>query len=186
MRKITTFINITLDGFCNHEAMMADEELHEHANDYFRGGDTIIFGRKTYQLMEDAWPAIAKNPTGVKATDEFAVLMDNISKIVFSHTLKKLQWETARLAQYDLETTVKELKQQTGKNILVGGTTLISSLLELGLIDEIRLLIQPIVLGNGVALFRDIKERVDLKLLETKTLHSGVVIHYYEPTNRRK
>ena len=166
--------------------MMADEELHEHANEYFRSGCVLVIGRKTYELMEDAWPAIVKKPTGIKATDEFAVLMDNIPKIVFSHTLKNLQWETATLAQTDLETTIKELKRQPGKNILIGGTTLISALTQLGLIDEIRLLIQPIILGSGIPLFRDISERVDLKLLQTKTLSSGVVMHCYEPTKRRK
>jgi dihydrofolate reductase len=83
MRKLVSSINITLDGFCDHTAVIADDELHQHANALLRRVDTVLFGRVTYQLMESAWPPVVKKPTGIKSVDEFAVLIDNISKIVF-------------------------------------------------------------------------------------------------------
>ena len=90
MRKLIAAMNMTLDGFCNHEAMIADEEIHQHYNELLRNADTLIYGRVTYQLMESSWPSIVKNPTGNKPMDEFAVLIDNISKIVFSRTLQNV------------------------------------------------------------------------------------------------
>jgi dihydrofolate reductase len=185
MRKLIASINMTLDGFCDHTAVIADEELHASVNELFRTVDTAIFGRITYQLMEEGWPPVVKNPTGVKAVDEFAVLIDNVQKIVFSNTLKKVEWKNTTLAKGDLREEVLKLKQLSGKNILVGGPSLIVALLPLGLIDELQLYIQPIVLGNGLTLFKNIQERIDLKLLKTKTLHSGVVVHSYEPREKR-
>jgi len=93
MRKLIAAINMTLDGFCDHTAMMADDELHEHYNDLLRNAGALVYGRITYQLMESYWPTVVKNPTGNKPTDDFAVLIDNIPKVVFSHTLKKCRLE---------------------------------------------------------------------------------------------
>jgi len=142
-----------------------------------------IFGRKTYQLME-FWPSLVKDPSGNKAMDDFAVVMDNIPKIVFSRTLKDLEWKTARLATRDLKEEVLELKQQDGKPAMVGSPSLIVGLTKLGLIDEFQLSVHPTVVGNGLTLFKDIKDRVDLKLLNTKTFDCGAVTLYYEPTKR--
>jgi len=83
MRKLIAAINMTLDGFCDHTAMIADDEIHQHYNELLSNADTLIYGRITYQLMESYWPTVVKNPTGNKPTDEFAVIIDNISKIVF-------------------------------------------------------------------------------------------------------
>src|SRR6478672_10508136 len=112
MRKLIAAINMTLDGFCNHTAMIADDEIHQHYNELLSNADTLIYGRITYQLMESYWPTVVKNPTGSKPTDEFAVLIDNISKIVFSHTLKNVDWKNAKLVNVDIEEEVLELKQQ--------------------------------------------------------------------------
>ncbi len=184
MRKLIASINLTLDGFCDHTAVIADEELHANVNALLRTVDTVVFGRVTYQLMENGWPPIVKNPTGVKAMDEFAVLIDNVHKIVFSNTLKKVEWKNTSLAKGNLPEEVLTLKQMSGKNILVGGPSLIAALLPLGLIDELQLSIQPIVLGKGLALFKNIQERIDLNLLKTKTMASGVVVHSYEPVKK--
>src|SRR5262245_10294728 len=119
MRKLISFISITLDGFCDHTAVIADEELHENANELFRSADTVLFGRKTYQLMESGWPPVLKNPTGQKAMDEFAFLIDSISKVVFSNTLKEVGWKNARLAKKSITEEVQELKEKPGKNILL-------------------------------------------------------------------
>src|SRR5688572_1633590 len=120
MRKLIAGINMTLDGFCDHTAMTADDELHQHYNELLRNADTLIYGRITYQLMESYWPAIVKNPTGNNPTDEFAVLIDNISKIVFSRTLKNVSWKNTKLKKEIVKEEISELKRQEGKNIFVG------------------------------------------------------------------
>jgi len=181
MKKIITSINITLDGFCDHTAGIADDELHRSVNELFRNIDTLIMGRVTYQLMENSWPQIAKNPTGNKSFDEFAVLIDKIPKIVFSRTLKKVEWKNTTLAGGDIKDEVVKLKKQPGKNILAGGPSIIIQLLQLGLVDECRFYIHPVILGHGLALFKNINDRINLKLLKTEKLGSGVVIVSYEP-----
>jgi len=180
MRKLIAAINMTLDGFCDHTAMIADEETHQHYNDLLSNADTLIYGRVTYQLMESYWPSVVKNPTGIKPTDEFAVLIDNISKIVFSRTLKKVDWKNSILKKEVIKEEVLALKQQAGKNILVGSPSLIVALTKLELIDEYQLNVQPIVLGSGLPLFKNIRDRVNLKLLKTKTFGCGAVNLYYE------
>jgi dihydrofolate reductase len=134
--------------------------------------------------MESYWPSVVKNPTGNKPMDEFAVLIDNISKIVFSRTLKNVDWKNTKLKKEVIKEEVLELKQQAGKNILVGSPSLIVALTHLDLIDEYQLGVQPIVLGSGLPLFKNIKDRIDLKLLEKKTFGCGAVTHYYEPTKK--
>ena len=171
---------MTLDGFCDHTAGIADDELHQHYSDLLSNADTVLYGRITYQLMQ-YWQTVAKNPTGNKAIDEFAGIMDRIPKIVFSHTLKSLEWKTARLAKRDIKTEASELKSQQGKDILVGSPSLITALTQLNLIDEYQLCVHPVILGNGLPLFKNVKDRVNLKLLKTKTFGSGAVALYYEP-----
>ena len=183
MGKVVATMNMTLDGYCDHTAMDADDEIHRHYTDLLRNADTIIFGRKTYQLME-FWPSLVKKPSGNKAMDDFAVVMDNIPKIVFSRTLKDVDWPTARVATKDLEEEVAELKQQTDKPVLVGSPSLIVELTKLGLIDEYQLSVHPTVVGSGLTLFKDIKDRVYLKLIKTKTFDCGAITLYYEPTKR--
>jgi len=181
MRKLIAAINMTLDGFCDHTAAIADDELHEHYNELLSTADTILWGRTTYQLMESYWPAIVKNPTGNKPEDEFAVLIDNISKIVFSRTLKNVDWKNTKLKKEVVKEEALELKQQAGKNILVGSPSLIVALTQLDLIDEYQLCVQPIILGRGLTLFKNVKNRINLKLLKTKPFGSGAVTLYYEP-----
>jgi dihydrofolate reductase len=181
MRKLIAAINMTLDGYCDHTAGIPDEEIHQHYNELLSNADTLIYGRITYQLMESYWPSIVKKPTGNKPIDEFAVLIDNISKIVYSHTLKKVDWQNTLLKREIIKEEILELKRQTGKNILVGSPGLILALMQLDLIDEYQLAVHPIILGSGLPLFKNLKDRINLKLLKTKTFGSGVVILYYEP-----
>jgi dihydrofolate reductase len=180
MRKIIAAINMTLDGFCNHDAVIPDDEIHEHYNEILSGGDTILFGRITYQLMESYWPFVVKNPTGNKPEDEFAVLIDNMSKIVYSRTLKDVDWKNTILKKEIIKEEILELKHQSGKAILIGSPSLIVTLTKLNLIDEYQLCVHPIILGSGLPLFKNIKDRVELKLLKTKTFGSGAVTLYYE------
>jgi len=170
---------MTLDGFCNHTAMIADDEIHQHYSELLRSAGTLLYGRITYQLME-YWPTVLKNPTGNKSMDEFAEIIDKIPKIVFSRTLKNVEWKTARLAKRDIKEEVLELRQEAGKDILVGSPSLIVALSQLELIDEYQLGVQPTVLGSGLPLFKDITDRIDLKLLKTKTFGGGAVMLYYE------
>ena len=183
MRKLIAAMNMTLDGFCDHTLMIADDEIHDHYTELLRSADTALYGRITYQLME-YWPTVLKSPTGNKAMDDFAVAMDNIEKIVFSHTLKNVEWNTARIAKRSLREEVSVLKHQPGKDIIVGSPGLIVQCINLNLIDEFQLSVQPIIAGKGLPLFKNIHERVELKLLKTKTFGCGAVTFYYEPVNK--
>ena len=185
MRKIIAAMNMTLDGFCNHTAMIADDEIHQHYSELLRSAGTLLYGRITYQLME-YWPTVLKNPTGNKSMDEFAEVIDKIPKIVFSRTLKNVEWKTARLAKRDLKEEVLELRQEEGKDILVGSPGLIVALSQLNLIDEYQLGVQPTVLGSGLPLFKNIRDRIDLKLIKTKTFGCGAVMLYYKWVKKMK
>lgn len=180
MRKLIAAMNMTLDGFCDHTAGIADDDLHQHYNEMLRNADALIYGRITYQLMESYWSSVVKNPTGNKPIDEFAVLIDNISKIVFSSTLKKVDWKNTTMKKEVVKEEVLELKQQAGKNILVGSPSLIVALTQFDLIDEYQLCVHPIILGSGLTLFKNLTDRVNLKLFNTKTFDSGSIILYYE------
>lgn len=184
MRKLIAAINMTLDGFCDHTAINPDEEIHQHYTDLLSNTDTILYGRITYQLME-YWRTLAKNPSGEKSMDDFAVVMDNVPKIVFSRTLKNVDWHSAKLSHQPVEEAVSELRNQPGKDILVGSRSLIIQLLKLNLIDEFQLCIHPVIVGKGLPLFENINDRTTLKLLTNKTFRSGAVILYYEPTNEK-
>jgi len=184
MRKVIAAINMTFDGFCDHTALIADDEIHQHYNELLSNTGTLIYGRITYQLMQSYWPTVVKNPTGNKPTDEFAVLIDNIAKIVFSRTLKNVDWKNTKLKKEVIKEEVSELKQQAGKNILVGSPSLIVALTQLDLIDEYQLSVQPIILGSGLPLFKNINDRINLKLLKTKTFSCGAVTFYYEPARK--
>ncbi len=180
MRKLIAAINMTLDGFCDHTSMIADEEIHRHYADLLSNAGVVLYGRITYQLME-YWRTLSENPSGEKSMDDFAIVMDNTPKIVFSHTLKNVNWKSAKLANRNLEEAVLELKQQSGKDIFVGSPSLIVALTKLNLIDEYQLCIHPVIAGNGLPLFKHINEKTILKLIKTKTFSGGAITLYYEP-----
>lgn len=181
MRKVIAAINMTLDGNCDHTAGIADDEIHQHYTELLRSSGTLLYGRITYQLMESYWPTIVKNPTDNKSGDEFAVAIDRIPKIVFSNTLKSVEWESAKLAKGEIKEEVLALRQQPGKDILVGSRSLIITLMNLNLIDEFQLCVQPIIAGKGLSLFENINHRINLKLIKTKNFCSGSIMFYYEP-----
>jgi len=181
MTRIIAAINQTIDGFCDHTAGIADDELHQHYTDLLLGGGTLLYGRITYQLMEDSWPALIEHPSGNKSYDDFAKAIDNIQKVVFSRTLKRVEWKNTRLASRDLKEEVLAIKQQPGKDTLVGSPSLIAALTELRLIDEFQLCIHPVIAGKGLPLFRNISDRMVLTLTGTTAFRSGAVVHYYVP-----
>lgn len=180
MRKVIAAINMTVDNMFDHTAVDPDEEVHRHYADLLRQAGVVLYGRITYQLMT-YWKTMVQEPSGNEAMDDFAVVMDQVPKIVFSHTLQDAGWESATLANRALREEVLELKQQAGKDILVGSRSLILQLLKLGLIDECQFCIHPVLAGRGQLLFENIGERISLRLLDTKTFASGAIILYYEP-----
>ena len=184
MRKLIAAINMTLDGFCDHAAGLPDEEIHQHYTDLLDNADVILYGRITYQLMQ-FWQTLLKNPSGEKSMDDFAIAIDKIPKIVFSHKLKNTGWDSAKLANQPIEEIVKELKQQSGRDILVGSRSLIIQLMKLNLIDEYQLCVHPVVAGSGLPLFENINDRTIFKLIKTKIFSGGAVTLYYEPLNKK-
>ena len=181
MSKIIAAINMTIDGFCDHTVIIPDEEIHDHYTTLLSNAGAILYGRITYQLMQ-YWQSLLKNPSGEKSMDDFAISIDKIQKLVFSSTLKDTGWKTAELAKKPLDKEVLELKQQAGKDILVGSRSLIIQLLNSKLIDEFQICIHPIIEGKGLLLFDQITDRIMLKLVKTKSLSSGATVFYYEPT----
>ncbi|MGE5406816.1 MAG: dihydrofolate reductase family protein [Methanosarcina sp.] len=180
MRKIIAGINMTIDGFCDHTLSVADEELHDHYTDLLSNSGVILYGRITYKLMEDFWPDIIDHPTGDRSMDEFAVTIQNIQKIVFSRTLNNVGWVNAKLATRELEEEISELRQQSGKDILIGSPSLIAAMTKLNYIDEYQLCIHPIIAGKGLQLFKGLSDSLRLKLIKTKTFGSGAITLYYE------
>lgn len=179
MRKLIAAINMTLDGICDHTAGIADEELHQHYARLIDNAEVILYGRITYQLMQ-FWQTLIKNPSGEKSMDDFAIAIDKTPKIVYSHTLKNTEWDSAKLSNQPIEKEVLELKQQSGKDILVGSRSLIIQLMNHNLIDEFQICIHPVLEGKGLALFDKIKDRKNFKLLKTKIFSSGAIVLYYE------
>ena len=185
MRKVIAAINMTLDGFCDHTAGLPDEEIHQHHTELLDQAGIVLYGRTTYQLME-FWRTLLENPSEEKSMNDFALAIDKIQKIVFSHTLKDVEWDSARLSDQAIEEEVLELKQfRNGgsKDILVGSRSLIIQLMKFNLIDEYQLCVHPVVAGSGLPLFENINDRIILKLIKTKTFSGGAITLYYEPTN---
>jgi dihydrofolate reductase len=181
MRNVIYAINVTLDGCCDHTKMIADEELLEHYTHLIRGVDLFVYGRKTYQLMVPYWPDVAKNPSETKAEIEFAKTFVSKNKIVFSRSLDSAEDTNTKIVRTNLRDEILKLKHEQGNNILVGGVSVPSQLIELGLVDEYRFVVQPIVAGEGRRLLEGVSlpEKLQLKLVETKTFKSGCVALRY-------
>ncbi len=181
MRNVIFAINVTLDGCCDHTKQVADDESHEYFMHLLREVDLLVFGRKTYQLMVPFWPDVAKNQSMTKASNEFARTFDSIEKIVFSRSLDGAEDKNTRIVRTNLRDEILRLKQELGKNILVGGVDIPSQLIELGLVDEYRFVVGPIVAGEGRRLLEGIslRESLQLKLVESKIFESGCVALRY-------
>ena len=180
MRNVIYAINVTLDGCCDHTKMTADEELFEYYTHLLQGADLAVYGRKTYQLMVPYWPDIAKSQSGTKAENEFARTFDSINKVVLSQSLDNADGNT-RIVRSNLQDEIVRLKQEQGKDILTGGVTVPNQLIELGLVDEYRIVVQPIIAGAGSRLLENVRlrERLHLKLVESAVFRSGsVALHY--------
>jgi dihydrofolate reductase len=180
MRNVIFAINITLDGCCDHTKTIADEELLEHYTLLLRDADLLVYGRTTYQLMVPYWPDVAKNHSETKASHEFAKTFVSKNKIVFLQPLESAEDQNTKIGRTNLQDEIVRLKHEQGKNILVGGVSIPSQLIELGLVDEYHFVVQPIVAGEGRRLLEGISlEKLQLKLVESKIFKSGcVALHY--------
>ena len=181
MRRIIYAINITADGCCDHTQQFADDETHEYFAEMLRGVGLLVFGRKTYELMVPFWPEVARNQSMSAASNEFARVFDSRDKVVVSRSLERVEDRRTRLVRGNLRDEIPKLKEEAGGDILVGGVDVPSQLVELGLVDEIRFIVGPIVVGEGRRLFEGVRlaEKLGLKLVETKVFKSGcVALHY--------
>ena len=181
MRNLIYAINITLDGCCDHTKQLVDEEALEHHTHLLREFDLLVFGRKTYQLMVPYWPDVAKNPSETKTDIEFAQAFVSKKKVVFSRSLASAEDDNTRIVRTNLRDEILKLKQEPGKSILAGGVDIPSQLIELGLVDEHRFVVTPIIAGEGRRLLEGVSlpEKRQLKLVESKTFKSGCVALRY-------
>jgi dihydrofolate reductase len=180
MRPLRYSINVTLDGCCDHREGIADEDLHRHAAENIAQADALLFGRVTYQMMEEAWRLATRTVVMPEWTEPFARTIDAKKKYVVSSTLNRVDWN-AELVRGDLTKAVQQLKSQPGKGLFTGGVTLPLALAELGLIDEYEFVVHPRIAGHGPTLFAGLSKRIDLKLVNRLEFRSGAVAMRYEP-----
>jgi dihydrofolate reductase len=180
MRPLCYSINVTLDGCCDHRAIIPDEELHRHAADNLNRADALLFGRVTYEMMDAAFRSPATKTALPDWMQPFARTIDAAKKYVVSSTLNRVDWN-AELIRGDLAKAVEQLKQESGKGLLLGGVKLPLALAELGLIDEYEFVVQPRLAGHGPTLFAGLSKPLDLKLVSRLEFGSGAVAMRYEP-----
>jgi dihydrofolate reductase len=186
MRKIISFMHISLDGFVaglNGEMrwIKVDEEIFDHVGKRISEGDTALYGRVTYEMMENYWPNAGKEPNASKHDIEHSKWYNKVHKVVLSKNMKKEGLTNTTIISHNLSESINEIKQQVGKDILLfGSPTATHALIQQNLIDGYWLFVNPIILGQGIPLFVDIKEKIKLKLLTTRQFTNGVTELNYE------
>ena len=186
MRKVFLFMMVTLDGFFEGPGQdidwhNVDEEFNEFALNQLNDVDTLLFGRVTYQGMASYWPT----PFAKENDPIIADKMNTIPKIVFSKTLDKAEWQNTRLVKEHVAEEIANLKQQPGKDLAIfGSSDLAVSFIQMGLLDELRIMVNPVVLGSGKPLLKGIHDKLNLKLLKTMPFRSGNVLLYYQPNKK--
>lgn len=180
MRKIIFGINTTINGFADHSVGIVEAELHNFFSDLLDKVDAILYGRKTYQLMESYWPTACDDSGSTESEKRFADIINPVKKIVFSRSLKKVDWQNSELAEDDLVSTVKELKKQEGKPIAVGSINIAGQLFKENLIDEFWFAVHPVISEKGPRLFEGINLDTRLKFLDSKKFSSGVIVLHYK------
>jgi dihydrofolate reductase len=183
MRKVIYGMMVSLDGFVETpdreiDWIVIDEELHKYVNDQESAVGAYLYGRRMYQLMADFWPTADEDPSAPEYIVEYARIWKKMPKVVFSKTLEHVEWN-ARLVREHVAEEILRLKEQPGKDLQVGGADLAATVMRLGLIDEYQLYVQPVLLGAGRRMFPEIDGRINLRLVETRTFGSGVVLLRY-------
>jgi dihydrofolate reductase len=186
MRKLIFAINVTIDGCCDHTKVDGGEEVHDYFAHLTRDVDVLVYGRKTYQLMVPFWPDVARDHSGqTRAMNDFAQAFASVRQIiVFSRSLERADGKNTRIVRTNLRDEILKLKGEQGKAILAGGVTLPSQLVELGLVDEYRFVVHPVLAGEGRRLLEgiDLQEKLKLKLVESQRFKSGhVALRYLRP-----
>ena len=181
MRKIILLMHASLDGFVGGpkgemDWISHDEEMFQYVTEHFEKLGAALYGRVTYQMMESYWPKVAKNPQSTRRELHHAAWVEEIPKLVVSQSLERVTWNNTRLIKDNLAEEILALKEQPGGDVMIFGSPRLShSLMSLGLIDEYLLQINPILLGEGIPLFQDLKDRAKLRLLSNRTFQSGVI-----------
>ena len=189
MRKIKFSIPMTLDGYIEgsqHELdwVIADDELHDFYTDFLNSADLMIYGRVTYQLMQSYWPNAASDPNASAAMVRFASALNPMRKLVLSKTIRDAGWNT-RIISSLVPSEIQQLKAESGSDILLGGgATTAQQFIRYGLIDEYQLVVMPVAIGQGTALFKDISNLPKMALQWSRTMKSGAVVMCYHPNGR--
>jgi dihydrofolate reductase len=186
MSRLVVFNHVTLDGYFtdkNGDMSWAhvddeDSEWKAFVEDNARGGGVLLFGRITYELMASYWPT----PNAIQNYPIVAKQMNDLPKVVFSRTLDKVSWNNTKLVKSDMVAEIRKMKEESGKDmVILGSGNIVSQLAEEDLIDEYKIVVNPIVLGKGRTMFDDIKKKLSLKLTKTRTFGNGNVLLCYEP-----
>jgi dihydrofolate reductase len=182
-------MSVSLDGYVEtreHKIdwVLVDEELHTFFNDQARETGAFLFGRRMYELMIEYWPTADTNPTNLAVEVEYSRIWKNMPKVVFSKTLDKVEWNS-RLVKENAGDEITKLKAQPGKDLSIGGPALAASVMQLGLIDEYQLFVNPVVLGGGTPFFPKLQKPINLQLLETRIFRSGVVYLRYQTEGKK-
>jgi dihydrofolate reductase len=183
MRKLIVFNLMTLDGyFAGQDGDISwhnvDEEFNKYAIEKVKAGNTLLFGRVTYELMAGYWPT----PEAIKNDPIVAERMNNLPKIVFSRTLDQVHWNNTRLVKGDMLSEIRKMKQESGNDMtILGSGSIVSQLAPQGLIDEFQVMLNPVVLGKGKTMFQGIQDKLALRLTKTRVFYNGNVLLHYEP-----
>jgi dihydrofolate reductase len=192
MRKVIASMNVTLDGCISGMNGELDwhfplwnEEMSFHICDQLSHMDTILLGRVSYQQMAGYWPDAQTNPLNTDKELEFAHMMNTYPKIVFSTTLQKPSWNNTTLIRANIKEEILQMKKLAGRDMIIYGSgSIVKTFIQQGLIDELQIWVHPVVIQNGMPMFKNITQNIHLKLISTRTFTSGVVILYYRPVSR--